>query len=470
MNGLEILISNASGLPIYEQITTQIKQKILSGELAAGEALPSIRALAKDLRISVITTKRAYDELEREGLVCTVAGKGCFVAARRADGTAGAGGHDAAAGKGGEGIMKGILFKDFLSAKRILTIYLLMIICFSFGGAKGVFFALCYSIMVPVNLLGFDERSRFDRYASVLPLTGLQCVADKYIVMYLSMAVMMVLSSLIVFLRTGAASAMEDMLLYAATVLATLGSIETYYNFDGLVKAKRVQTITAAQSDKVRTVYVTQNQQVKKGERLYRLEGGETVEADIAGEVTGLYVEQGGVVTAGETTAQIIDMNSLEIELNVDEYDVAAVVPGQAVQVNVLAPDVSFTGSVTALNKNGTASGDLSYYTATVAFDAAENVYPGMQVSAKVLKEQAEDAVLIRQDAVRFDDYNKPYVLVRGADGKSVEQKSVTVGVSDGMNCEITSGLNAGDTVLKSSGVTMAELMEQMQAQQRTSR
>ena len=82
MNGLEILISNASGLPIYEQITTQIKQKILSGELAAGEALPSIRALAKDLRISVITTKRAYDELEREGLVCTVAGKGCFVAAR----------------------------------------------------------------------------------------------------------------------------------------------------------------------------------------------------------------------------------------------------------------------------------------------------------------------------------------------------------------------------------------------------
>ena len=85
MNGLEILISNASGLPIYEQITTQIKQKILSGELAAGEALPSIRALAKDLRISVITTKRAYDELEREGLIDTVAGKGTFVASPNLD-------------------------------------------------------------------------------------------------------------------------------------------------------------------------------------------------------------------------------------------------------------------------------------------------------------------------------------------------------------------------------------------------
>ena len=253
-------------------------------------------------------------------------------------------------------------------------------------------------------------------------------------------------------------------------VQAAMGSIETYYNFDGLVKAKRMQTIAAGQSGKVRTVYVTQNQQVKEGERLYRLESGETVEADIAGEVTGLYVEQGGVVTAGQTTAQIIDMSSLEIELNVDEYDVTAVAPGQEVQVNVLAPDVRFTGSVTALDKNGTASGGLSYYTVTVAFDAVENVYPGMQVSAKVLKEQAENVVLIRQDTVQFDDYNKPYVLVRGADGKSVEHKSVTVGVSDGMNCEITSGLNAGDTVLKSSGMTMAELMEQMQAQQRTSR
>ena len=77
---MEILISNASGLPIYEQITTQIKQKILSGELAAGEALPSIRALASDLRISVITTKRAYADLEQLGFICTVQGKGCFVA------------------------------------------------------------------------------------------------------------------------------------------------------------------------------------------------------------------------------------------------------------------------------------------------------------------------------------------------------------------------------------------------------
>ena len=79
---MELVISNASNLPIYEQIVEGIKRHIAAGELRAGDMLPSIRALAKDLRISVITTKRAYEELEREGFIYTVAGKGCFVAAR----------------------------------------------------------------------------------------------------------------------------------------------------------------------------------------------------------------------------------------------------------------------------------------------------------------------------------------------------------------------------------------------------
>ena len=80
-----ILIDNKSGTPIYDQIFTQIKGHILSGELQADEALPSIRGLAKDLRISVITTKRAYDELERAGYLYTVPGKGSFVAAKNAE-------------------------------------------------------------------------------------------------------------------------------------------------------------------------------------------------------------------------------------------------------------------------------------------------------------------------------------------------------------------------------------------------
>ncbi len=77
---VNIFIDNKSALPIYDQIYTQIKNQIMSGALTQDEALPSIRNLAKDLRISVITTKRAYEELEKEGFIYTVAAKGCFVA------------------------------------------------------------------------------------------------------------------------------------------------------------------------------------------------------------------------------------------------------------------------------------------------------------------------------------------------------------------------------------------------------
>ena len=77
---MDVVISNSSPKPIYEQIGDQIKNQIITGVLAPGDVLPSMRLLAKELRISVITTKRAYSELERDGFVETVAGKGCFVA------------------------------------------------------------------------------------------------------------------------------------------------------------------------------------------------------------------------------------------------------------------------------------------------------------------------------------------------------------------------------------------------------
>ena len=80
-----ILIDNKSGTPIYDQIYTQIKNQILSGALEPDSALPSIRALAKDLRISFITTKRAYEELEKDGFLYTIPAKGCYVAPRNVE-------------------------------------------------------------------------------------------------------------------------------------------------------------------------------------------------------------------------------------------------------------------------------------------------------------------------------------------------------------------------------------------------
>lgn len=82
---MNIIISNSSGQPIYEQIYSQIKNLILSGELKEGDALPSMRLLAKELRVSLITTKRAYEELEKGGFIVSITGKGSFVGAQNID-------------------------------------------------------------------------------------------------------------------------------------------------------------------------------------------------------------------------------------------------------------------------------------------------------------------------------------------------------------------------------------------------
>ena len=243
---------------------------------------------------------------------------------------------------------------------------------------------------------------------------------------------------------------------------AQQGDLTTYFNFDGTVRAKRSQTITAQAADTVKTVYVAQNAQVKKDDRLYKTESGLTVRAGIDGEVTGLYVHEGDVIAAEEKTAEIMDLDDLEVRLSVDEYDVAAIIPGTPIDVTVLALDRSFSGTVTSLDKNGTASGDLSYYTAYADLEDTEGVYPGMQVSAKVLRSQALGATILKTDAIQFDDYNRPYVLMYSADGKDTVRVSVGVGVSDGVYCEITEGLKPGDTVLVPSGMSMQQIMEQM--------
>ena len=82
---MTVFIDNKSGAPIYDQIYSQIKSQIISGALAENEMLPSIRGLAKDLKISFVTTKRAYDELEKDGFIYTIQAKGCYVAPKNTE-------------------------------------------------------------------------------------------------------------------------------------------------------------------------------------------------------------------------------------------------------------------------------------------------------------------------------------------------------------------------------------------------
>ena len=243
-------------------------------------------------------------------------------------------------------------------------------------------------------------------------------------------------------------------------VSAQKGDLTTYYNFDGLVYAAREQTLISNASGTVETVYVVQNQKVEKGDQIYRLAGRGVVKADIDGEVTGLYIAEDDYITAGSVVVKITDMNRLEARLEVDEYDVHAMTPGKPASIQVLASGASFDGTVSKLDKNGTAVGDLSYYTSTVPMNSMEGVYPGMQISAKALRSHTEDAVLLHMSAIQFDEYNQPYVEIGSA--QEPQRVNIVIGISDGVYCEILSGVAAGDTVLVPSGMSMQEMMMQM--------
>ena len=243
-------------------------------------------------------------------------------------------------------------------------------------------------------------------------------------------------------------------------VSAQKGDLTTYYNFDGLVYAAREQALISNASGTVETVYVVQNQKVEKGDQIYRLAGRGVVKADIDGEVTGLYIAEDDYITAGSVVVKITDMDRLEARLEVDEYDVHAMTPGTPASIQVLASGASFDGTVSKLDKNGTTVGDLSYYTATVPMNSMEGVYPGMQISAKALRGHTEDAVLLHMSAIQFDEYNQPYVEVGSA--QDPQRVDIVIGISDGVYCEILSGVAAGDTVLVPSGMSTQELMMEM--------
>ena len=243
-------------------------------------------------------------------------------------------------------------------------------------------------------------------------------------------------------------------------VSAQKGDLTTYYNFDGLVYAAREQTLISNASGTVEKVYVVQNQKVEKGDQIYRLAGRGVVKADIDGEVTGLYIAEDDYITAGSVVVKITDMDRLEARLEVDEYDVHAMTPGTPASIQVLASGASFDGTVSKLDKNGTAVGDLSYYTATVPMNSMEGVYPGMQISAKALRGHTEDAVLLHMSAIQFDEYNQPYVEVGSA--QDPQRVDIVIGISDGVYCEILSGVAEGDTVLVPSGMSTQELMMEM--------
>lgn len=224
-------------------------------------------------------------------------------------------------------------------------------------------------------------------------------------------------------------------------------TITTYYSFSGNVVVKDSEELTAGSSATVRDIYVEKGDRVQKDDRLIRLSDGETLKAGIAGEVASLPVKEDEDVKAGAVLISIVDFDDLEIEIKVDEYDVSAVEVGKEATVTIDALGNSFTSTVTDFDRQANLSSNTTYYLATLDVGQIDGILPGMQVDVKILKDHAENVTAISMNALKFDEYNQPYVLVADEKGKAV-QTPVEVGVNDGVYVEIKSGLKTGDEVL----------------------
>ena len=140
-----------------------------------------------------------------------------------------------------------------------------------------------------------------------------------------------------------------------------------------------------------------------------------------------------------------MDYDRLEVSVNVDEYDIDSLALGKEGTVYVNAVDAAVPGQVTEIGREAVNQGGVSFYPVKFAIEPPANVRSGMSVEVQVLNRQALDAVSLPLTAISYDEYNKPYVLL--ADGEGYRQQEITLGVSDGRNVEVLTGLADGETV-----------------------
>ena len=222
--------------------------------------------------------------------------------------------------------------------------------------------------------------------------------------------------------------------------------ISTYYSFSGHLSPITDEVQTAKNAIKVKELYVKEGDWVEEGDALLRGTDGSRVFAIVEGTVDELFAEVDDQLQPGSQIAQIVDYDKLEVSVDVDEYDVGALTLGKEGTVYLNALDQNVLGTVSEIARNATTTGGVSFYAVKMQIDATESIRSGMSVEVNVLNQQSVGAVSIATKCLSYDEYNKPYVLVRDAEGK-IKMQPVTLGVSDGIYTEILSGIQEGGIV-----------------------
>ena len=251
---------------------------------------------------------------------------------------------------------------------------------------------------------------------------------------------------------------------------ASTGTISNSLSFSGTLQLINSAAYTASSSATVRSVSVKAGQDVKAGEELVRLSNGQTLQAEFDGRVNQLYAVEGEKVSSGAELVQVVDFEHMKVSIRVDEYDISDVHVGDACRVTTTATENVFDSSISDINYVSSSTGSVAYYTATAYVDVSSGVYPGMQVTVTVPQEEAENVVVLREDALSFSADNRAFVYTQDSAGQMVETY-VTTGVSNGNYVEIKQGLHSGDLVYvevkAAADNSVASLLSSLFTQQR---
>lgn len=280
----------------------------------------------------------------------------------------------------------------------------------------------------------------------------------KKIILWIIAAVLVLLAGGYVWMRNRSGSSPTALM---SSTIVMQGDLTTTSSFDGSVTASRRQTLVSPVNATVKEIYVSEGEAVRENGRLMRLSDGTVISADLSGQVWELFVQPGDYVTAGSQLAHILDPDSMTVKIQVDEYDIQSIQPGQVFDVYISATEETVQGQVTHIGKTAIQTGATTYYEVTLSANLADGTLPGMQLEATVVRERIENALLLRMEALQYDTAGRVYATRQGTDGKlaSVE---LTLGSNDGVNVQVLSGLQAGDVVWYTDNQTVVPIVQRL--------
>ena len=228
-------------------------------------------------------------------------------------------------------------------------------------------------------------------------------------------------------------------------VAAQKRDISTWYTFSGNLVPVTDETQSAKRQMTVKEVYVQEDQKVQQGDALLRAADGSRLYASQAGTVEKLFVEVDDMLQPGSQVARIVDYDSLEVSVDVDEYDIDALTLSKEGEVFINALDKTVKGTVSSIAQSATTQGGVSFYAVKFQIAAQRGIRAGMSVEVRVLKEQALSAITLPLSAISYDNENSPYVLIKQE--QDMAQRYIVTGLSDGVYVQVVSGVSDQETV-----------------------